>query len=68
MEIIENTTSYDDTGVRVSHKRNPQGVIPRTTRADVENSAFTQTFRDLFTKNYNPVAMLRRHHELQKSR
>jgi len=64
MEIIENM----DEGIRSVRKTLAQDVIPGSTRTDVENSAFSQTFRELFSRGYNPVALLRRHHELQKSK
>lgn len=64
MEIIENT----DAGIRSVRETHARDDIPGSTLRDVENSAFSQTFRELFSRDYNPVALLRRHHELQKSK
>lgn len=67
MEIIENGTVPHD---HYGPERHPDtgSVIPRSTRSDVEHSAFVQTFRELFSRDYNPFALLGRDLELQRSR
>ena len=69
MEIISNDTMpYDYERGMGMHNDPTQGIIPRRTRFEVEGSAFRQTFRELFSRDYNPFALRRKRYELQKSK
>lgn len=68
MEIIENrNVRYTPDEQRIRNIRT-RSVIPQRTRMEVENLAWFQTLREIFSRDYNPLALIRRHHELQKSR
>lgn len=68
MEIIENgKVRYTPEEQRIRNSRT-LAVIPQSTRMEAENRAWFQTLGELFSRDYNPLALLRRHHELQKSK
>ena len=69
MEIISNDIEpYDYREGRSMRNERTQGLIPRRTRLEVEGRAFRQTFREFFSREYNPFALMRKRYELQKSK
>lgn len=67
MEIIENGSTLQEYDTRERHP-DTRGVIPVSTRSEVESSAFLQTLRELFGRDHNPFALWRRSLELERSR
>ena len=67
MEIIENGSTFQKHGTQERYPAT-RGIIPVSTRSEVEGSAFVQTLRELFSRDHNPFALWRRSLELARSR